>query len=423
MTGHNRMRLHKRLLLQGEGEPTIQLPRSVLVLLGLSLVAASGCRYPATRGNTARLAQFEETDVFVGGHDAINTYRIPAVVCTKRGTLLVFAEGRQDSSEDGTPTHIVLKRSLGNAGPWKPLQQRGPVPAPRARGHNTTWEPMQVVIPSTDRIAYMNPVVVVDGASSAIFLLVNRYQQPYQDVATQVLLTRSDDDGATWSTPADITGQTGLKELGPGIGIQMRSGRLVVPTYDGVIFSDDHGTSWRSGGALPGILTETQVVELVSGRLLLTCRKAPYRLQVISSDGGQTWGDPWSDRTLVEPQRFGGCQASLVRYSSQKDGASKDRLLFANPADPKDRVNLTVRVSYDEGRTWPVSRRIKNGTGAYSGMTVFPDGTIGLLYETGNSYGDISEVYSKIAFARFNLEWLTGGSDTTEPAQDRFASR
>ena len=90
--------------------------------------------------------------------------------------------------------------------------------------------------------------------------------------------------------------------------------------------------------------------------------------------------------------------------------------MFSNPGDPNDRLNLTVRVSYDEGKTWPVAKTINNGTAAYSSMTIFPDGSIGILYESGNTYDGFAEHYGKVIFARFNLEWLTGGEDRLEKA-------
>jgi sialidase-1 len=139
---------------------------------------------------------------------------------------------------------------------------------------------------------------------------------------------------------------------------------------------------------------------------MLNSRGTPSRTVVISTDGGKTWGDPRPDPALSDSELYGGCQASLIRYPGKSANRSKDLLLFANPADRKYRMDLTVRISYDEGITWPVSKLIRKGTGAYSSMTVFPDGTIGVIYETGNTYDGIVEYYAQLAFARFNLEWL-----------------
>jgi sialidase-1 len=359
---------------------------------------------------------FEETEVFVGGQDDINTYRIPSLICTNNGTVLAFCEGRIDSNKDGSPTHLVLKRSLGNKGDWNPPRRLGPVPAPRSRERNMTWQPMQILRASRAAEAYMNPVPVIDQTSGAIFLLVNHYTHydPKADAfggRGQVWLIQSNDEGVTWSDPVDLTSSVGNRELGPGIGIQIGNGRLVAPVYDGVIYSDDHGKSWRTGGKAPTAPNETQVVELADGSLMLNVRGAPRRKVVLSHDGGVTWGEPQPDPVLTDSELWGGCQASLVRYTHAAGRPSRDRLLFANPADPKYRYDLTVRLSYDEGKTWPVAKLIRKGPGAYSSMTVFPDGTIGIIFESGSTYEGGVESYAKLSFARFNLEWLTEGND------------
>ena len=359
---------------------------------------------------------FQETDVFVGGQDDINTYRIPSLICTKKGTVLAFCEARRDSNTDGSPTDLVLKRSLGNTNQWNPPRRRGPVPEGRSRARNMTWQPMQVIIPCKGNDAFMNPVPVIDAADGVIFLLVN-YHAQYDAVRdefggdTRVWLLKSTDEGATWSTPIDLTPQVGKKELGPGIGIQMRNGRLAVPTYEGVIFREDHGKSWKASGKTTGPVNESQVVELADGSLMLNTRSRPNRTVVFSRDGGETWSEPRGDPMLTDTELYGGCQASLIRYTQPENGYDKSRLLFANPADPKYRFDLTVRLSYDDGKTWPVGHLIRKGPGAYSCMTVFPDGTIGIIYETGNAYDGTVEYYGKLSFARFNLEWLTEGKD------------
>ena len=154
-----------------------------------------------------------------------------------------------------------------------------------------------------------------------------------------------------------------------------------------------------------------QVVELVDGSLMLNTRGYPHRTVAISRDNGETWGEPYEDTSLTDPKLWGGCQASLIRYTRLDEGYGKNRLLFANPADTLYRFDITARISYDEGKTWPVSKIIKKGTGAYSCLTVFPDGTIGIIYETGKYNKDIVEYYARLSFARFNLEWLSDGED------------
>jgi len=363
---------------------------------------------------------FANTELFVAGQDDYNTYRIPALICTKSGTVLAFTEGRKDTDKDGGPTDIVLKRSLGNASKsapaFVPRQGEG-----RNRHDTMMWLPLQVVLRSTHGDAWMNPVPVVDHTDGAIYLVANLYPQPYKDANAPLWLVKSTDEGATWSDPIEITPGTGKHEIGPGVGIQLHSGRLVVQVYDGVVFSDDHGKTWRVGGAAPGDWNETQVVELVDGSLLFSRRRSPNRVVMYSKDEGQTWSHPLAHPDLPDPD----CQGSMIRYTRQDEGYTKNRLLFANQvggaiaagsvesATP-GRLNVTVRVSYDEGKTWPVEKMIREGPGAYTSMAVFPDGSIGILFETGASYGDYVDHYGKEVFARFTIEWLTDGKDHLE---------
>lgn len=364
-------------------------------------------------GGLAQIPLFDETDVFVGGQDDINTYRIPSLICTKKGTILAFCEGRRDNNQDGSPTHLVLKRSL-NTGPMIPPLHSAT--EPRSRQRNITWQAMQILIRSKNGEAYMNPVPVIDNLDGTVFLLLNHYTQ-YGAAenegkgATQVWFMKSMDEGETWTEPIDITHSVGNIALGPGIGINLKSGSLVAPVYDGVIFSNDHGKTWQAGNKTTGPVNESQVVELTDGSLMLNTRGYPYRTVSLSNDKGKSWGEPKPDSSLSDSKLWGGCQASLIRYTSQDQGHDKNRLLFSNPADTLYRFDMTVRMSYDEGKTWPVAKLIKKGTGAYSCLTVLPDGTVGIIYETGSFNKDINEYYARLSFARFNLEWLTEGED------------
>ena len=225
----------------------------------------------------------------------------------------------------------------------------------------------------------------------------------------------SDDDGMSWSPPRDIT--TSIKypdarslSSGPGIGIQVRrgehKGRILMPfntrnrpdfhTEVYAAFSDDCGESWSCGATAPegseGWGNEVQLVELADGSVMLNCRshEGNHRRKVsVSRDGGEAWSPLQDDETLIEPR----CMGSIIRYS--------DRILFSNPASLSERVNGTVRMSIDEGKTWDVSRTICPGRFAYSCLTVLPDGSAACLYETGED-----SPYEKIVLARFSLEWL-----------------
>ena len=385
----------------------------ITALAGVMMVALCGAALRAQ-------ALFEQTDLFVGGQDDYNTYRGPSLLCTKSGTVLAFSEGKRDGAVDGVGSDLVLKRSLGNDRKWTPpylpLKAEG-----RTRRNTMMWLPQQVVIRSTHGEAYMNMVPLIDRTDGTIYVLVNPYPQPYQDVPADIWLVKSTDEGATWSKPVDITPGTGRKRLSPSVGIQLQSGRLMVPAYDDVIFSDDHGQSWKSGGVTRVEQSESQIVELADGSIMFNRRGQPSRTVVISNDKGLTWADAKLDPNLPDPD----CQGTLIRYTRQDEGYSRNRLLFANPvsgaiaagtveSDPRGRFNITVRLSYDEGKTWPVAKLIREGPGAYSSMTVLPDGSVAIAFETGETYGNYADHYGKLVFARFNVEWLTDGRDHLE---------
>ena len=242
-----------------------------------------------------------------------------------------------------------------------------------------------------------------------------------------VWLSHSADDGKTWAAPVNITGSAkdpswAWYATGPGIGIQIRhgvqKGRLVVPcdysfgarinvasepgagAASHVIYSDDHGETWKIGGSVQPNMNECQVVEIAddNGTLLLNMRnyaKGDYRAQSLSFDGGTSWTKPERHPELAEPR----CQASILRYNWPR-ATELGRILFSNPASTR-RLNMTVRVSRDDGKTWPFSRTIHPGASAYSCLAMLPDKEIGCLFERGDK-----NAYERITFARFPISWL-----------------
>ena len=191
---------------------------------------------------------------------------------------------------------------------------------------------------------------------------------------------------------------------GPGAGIQLASGRLVVPCahietgskkyYSHVLLSDDGGLSWRMGGSTPeDQVNECEVVELKDGSLLLNTRNydPALRARAIarSADGGESWSPLVRDETLIEPI----CQASIRRIG--------DAVLFSNPASTQARENMTVRLSDDEGKSWPHARVLHPGPAAYSCLAALPDGRAACLYECGQEHA-----YEHLRLARFDLDWL-----------------
>ncbi len=377
----------------------------VLSLVGL-LVLLSGCGAgPKEQPQKPEIAGPEQMDLFIGGEGGYASYRIPALITTQKGTVLAFVEGRKDSAADHGHNEILLRRSPDGG---------------------KTWTPVQLVM-RDETNALNNPTAVIDRDTGTVWLLVIRtLTKKYKNddaVAkargriSDMWTLHSNDEGATWSGPTDITASVNRPDWnrivpGPGVGIQMRSGRLLIPcnhvigdvAYNHVIFSDDHGKTWRLGGSTEGNTDENQVVELADGTLLLNIRnyrEKGHRGLSMSKDGGLTWSAVTSDPALIEPV----CQASFIRYS-QTPQSSKNRLLFSNPANQTDRNKMTVRVSYDEGKTWPVAKLLNPGPSGYSCLTVLPDSKIGCFYERG----DRSSI-DMVTFARFSLEWLTDGTD------------
>lgn len=350
-----------------------------------------------------------KTNVFVSGRDGYHTYRIPSLLVSARGILLAFAEGRKGGGGDAGDIDLLLKRSVDQGKTWSPTQ--------------TVWDDAGNTCG--------NPCPVLDRTTGIFWLLMtwNRGDDPEPKIIAQtskdtrrVFVTSSSDDGVTWSKPREITSDTKRTNwtwyaTGPGAGIQIEhgphQGRLVIPCdhieagtrryYSHVIYSDDHGQTWRLGGSTPEHqVNECEVVELTEGRLLLNMRNYDRaqrtRQQAISLDGGLTWGNQRHVPEQIEPI----CQASIRRFSWPGENR-KSAIVFSNPASTK-RERLTLRASFDEGQTWPVSRLLDPRPGAYSCLAALPDGSMGILYEAG-----AKSPYENLVFARFTLEWLTEG--------------
>ncbi len=355
-----------------------------LALVALGWGCSSSAADPAPPLAPATVA---ETDVFVGGQEGYPTYRIPSVIETASGALLAFAEGRQNLADTGD-IDLVMKRSLDGG---------------------ATWSKLSVVIDQGGDVAG-NPSPVVDRATGAILLLFDT--NPAGDPnARRVLVTRSADEGATWSTPIDLTADVKpstwtFYAVGPGRGIQLRDGRFVVAcdhhdaatgeSRSHVIYSDD-GVAWHLGGSLAPDTDESQVAELDDGSLVINARdlsSAHLRAVARSVDRGLTWSDTTRDPALRDPS----CEGSLL--------ATPHGLVFSNPDSTVylERKLLTVRVSRDGGRSWAASRVLHAGPAAYSALAQVGADDLGCLYEHGEKLAFAP--YERITFARFAARWI-----------------
>ncbi|NQT01058.1 MAG: exo-alpha-sialidase [Planctomycetes bacterium] len=383
----------------------------MVCILLLTCIASS---VPAVSEELTSPQQLYNTDVFVSGRDGYHTYRIPALLTTKKGTLLAFCEGRKATRSDSGNIDLLVKRS---------------------EDFGKTWSSRHIVWDDRENTCG-NPCPVVDRQTGTIWLLMTWNRGDDHEGAIKkntgrdtrrVWVSRSNNDSLTWSKPIEISATTKRPEwrwyaTGPGVGIQLQKGpwkgRMVIPCDhsvisaddpDGynshVIISDDNGQTWYIGGVISPKVNECQVVELDNGTLMLNMRNydrsKTTRAIATSNDGGITFSKVTHDPVLVEPI----CQASFLRYTLRSKHG-RNRLLFSNPAHDQrgDRRDMTIRLSYDEGRSWPVSKLLYAGPSAYSCLTILPDGNIACLYEAGQK-----SPYEKIIFTSFTLDWLTGG--------------
>ena len=335
-----------------------------------------------------REVPLDKTELFVAGKGGFRTYRIPALIISGRGTVLAFCEARRHTGEDYDEIDILVRRSTDGG---------------------RTWGASRMVVTDGDRTCG-NPCPVVDHGTGTIIL-------PFCKDNQQVFVTRSEDDGINWSEPVEVTDSVkdpswSYLGTGPGHGIQLGSGRLLVPCWSDAspgpvtwrnpspsagkiqssfaLLSDDGGRTWQRGEEMTTDASdECAAVELRDGAVYMNMRsRQDRRLRAFSrsADGGRTWTPVEYDPSLPEPS----CQGSLIRLD-------ENRVVLSHPANAHARTHLTIRLSNDECQTWPVARVLDEGFAAYSDLAV-ADGRILCFYE--------ADSYGRMMLARFTPDWL-----------------
>lgn len=328
--------------------------------------------------------------LFAKGDKGYHTFRIPSLFCTSNGTLLAFAEGRVVGSADMQITHLLMRKSYDGGETWTPMEVMG----------------------AHEGDCYSNPTPVQDLDTGRIFFFyvmataeaIKGWEWPMPFPPKTIFYRYSDDDGATWSEPVNVTAMIteAIPEWdspGPANGLQITTGkykgRLVIPVNGHVIYSDDHGETWIRGAFSEEIArNETTVAELSDGTLLMNtrCDLKGKRIVVKSIDGGENWGELSYHDILPETS----CQASQI--SCKVEG--KHYLIFAAPTEGYRR-KLVVRASADDGKTYSQGKMVCHGFAAYSGVVLMPGDRVGVIFEHGSFQAedtDSSTQYEKISF-------------------------
>ncbi|QXE34978.1 exo-alpha-sialidase [Streptomyces sp. GMY02] len=377
---------------------------------GVSAVAdADAAGAVAETGSFAESELWDSTDA-----DAYAGFHVQGLTVVPAGLVPPAGNGR------ALPDDVVLTFTEGRFvvgdGGEKDLLVR------RSADGGRTWSAGVPVVPRQTGQSWGNPTPVVDERTGRVCLF-------YKGSNGTVFVRRSDDAGASWSAPEDLTplfasnphGWT-LNSPVPGHGIQLRNGRLLMPVQHrapdpdrnygvDMLYSDAHGDpgSWRRSAGIPMSVAypvnESRVFERGDGAVVLSGRWGSggtrYRITATSTDGGTSWSAPAVDGSTGQ---FVSVDAGVLQYSR----GPVDRVLFSGP-DASARENMTVSVSYDGGASYRYSRVVNPGTSYYSDLARLSDGTILLVYGRD---GDDAGFPERVSIARFDLEWLTQGRDS-----------
>lgn len=350
------------------------------------------------------------------GKETVASFRIPALVTSNAGTLIAAYDVRHDHAGDlQADIDVGVKRSTDGGQTWGNLilaMDMGITGYEKQVAAGTmSWKDAQL------NNGIGDPCLLVDENTGRIFCFALWTHGHYGDSdrrslawaqmgydvneCGQLVMVYSDDDGLTWSAPINITRQVKkydwrLTFQGPGRGITMKDGTLVIPIQhqegdvksmhglyplnSGIAYSTDHGLTWHAHTFAHPITSEAAVVEIEPGVLLLTMRDetdSHARRNYITTDLGRSWTEHSTNGKWLDPT----CQASILGVPASKNSSGKDLVIFANPHNTV-RSNMTLHVSTDKAASWTNTQVIDAGGSAYSCLTMVNSKTVGILYES-----------------------------------------
>jgi len=367
-----------------------------LLEINSTSVQINGRKYQA-ESDRSNIALRPAKKIRKANQDGVHTYRIPGMVTSNKGTLLAVYDVRHDTSSDlQGDIDVGLSRSTDGGETWEPME---------TIMNMGTWENRSL---SENGIG--DPAILVDRITGTIWVAglwihgypdTRAWNSSQQGIAPeetgQFVLVKSEDDGLTWSDPINITDQIKQPEwylllMGPGNGITMSDGSLVFASqykdengmpWSSIVYSSDGGEIWSISEPVRSNTTESQVVELEDGKLMINMRdnRGGARSVYTTTDMGNTWQEHSSSRSfLQEPVSM----ASLIRSNPEGSGYNHNYLLFSNPNNTVSRVNMTMKLSKDQGVTWPSKYQVllnENRGFGYSSLTMVGEETVGILYE------------------------------------------
>lgn len=402
----------------------MRITRFISIIIVFTVYAASGFAQEA--------GYFRKQVVFDPMNTVYKVFRIPSIITTTKGNILVFAEGRKGKGGDWDPSNMVFRASYDAGNSWTDIR----------------------VLGDYGNTMCMSPVPIVDYFTDKIHLI-------YTVGGNRIFYSYSSNEGLTWVEAKEISAVLDTirhiypckaLNVGPGHGTQLTTGRLLVPIWlsgsalkdtlsqelsqypsvTSVLYSDDFGFTWKIGDIIgPNSDTlvfpnEASCVELFDGSIMFNMRNesANYRrLIAFSPNGIDNWTRPYYSDNFFEPI----CHASMARFSV-KPFQNENRILFVNPdsrmspwstrrgathksAPKRERSNLTLRLSYDEGVSFPVSKVIEPGIASYSDISVDSAGIIHCIYESGMKDNN-KFLPSAINLVSFDLQWASNGKDS-----------